>query len=352
MPELFESGQEWSSTPAPASLRESLHSSPNVLIEIEVEGAAAAAGISFGDYKDFLVPLHKPGKRFLQFAIDRAAGTWRFRVDGTIAAPHWWNARVKSVADLSSGELCVKAQHAKGVTFRDLRVVPLESSCRVSVVMVSNRFAKRLRLALGNWVRQRVPSGALEVIVVNPSSPDATHDVVRNAAIANPAVRLCELEVSTRLARNKGAMINRGVAASRGEWIWLTDADCLFPPNAVASVLGAVDGRDTFFYCERRHLTDDTTAELIDAGEVGEFEHLAQRVRGDVNVCPWGYCQILHRSLFERVRYREDLNAFSDSDNSFVDACRRRGAQPVRLDDLFCLHLVHPFAWGGTNAFL
>ncbi len=36
-------------------------------------------------------------------------------------------------------------------------------------------------------------------------------------------------------------LINRAVRASAGEWVWLTDADYLFPSTAVRLVLGELD---------------------------------------------------------------------------------------------------------------
>jgi hypothetical protein len=344
-------GGEWAWVEAPINAREAVESAPNVLVEVCVEGNAAAAGISFGDFKDFLASVHPSlGPRFLQFEIDREAGTWSFRVDGTLVARQWWNAGVKSVNDLLSGSLCLKAHHAESVTFRQFRIRPLASPCRISVVIVSNRFGKRLRVALRSWAHQSVPSGTLEVIVVNPASPDVTHAVVAAAARENPGLRVAELPASAALARNKGALINRGVAAARGEWIWLTDADCLYPTTGAARVLAGVASRSALLYCERRHLTEQATKALIEgyADAVAQFEALAGQTRGDTNVCPWGYCQIVHRSILSRVRYREDVNTYSDSDNSFVDDCLRSGVQLVRIEELSCLHLVHPFAWCGT----
>ncbi|HKV11214.1 MAG TPA: glycosyltransferase family 2 protein [Thermoanaerobaculia bacterium] len=348
-------GGEWVWCEAPPGVREELASSANVLVEVSVEGKAAAAGLSFGDFKDFLVPVHpSQGPRLLQLEVDREAGNWAFRAEGTLVARQWWNAAVKSVDDLPGGSLCLKAHHAKSVTFRQLRVRPFASSCRMSVVIVSNRFGKRLRVALRSWAQQSVPSGTLEVIVVNPASPDDTHAVVAAAARDHPGVRIAEVAADAVLARNKGALINLGLAVARGEWIWLTDADCLYPETGAAHVLARLGSRSALYYCERRHLTEQATNGLIKghADAVYRFEELIGQTRADTNVCPWGYCQIVHRSVLDRVRYREHVNAYSDSDNFFVADCVRSGVQPVRLEGLSCLHLVHPFAWGGTNDFL
>jgi hypothetical protein len=70
-----------------------------------------------------------------------------------------------------------------------------------------------------------LPSPA-EVLVVNPESPDAPQHL---AAVAqHPHMRILEIAVGEAMATNKGAMINLALDAATGEWIWITDADCLF----------------------------------------------------------------------------------------------------------------------------
>jgi hypothetical protein len=326
----------------------SLHSLGNVAIDVSVHGNAAAAGLSFGDYKDLLAPLD--GERFVQLEIDWHARRWAFQGDARIGARQWWNTKIKSVEDLLDQPLFFKAHYPRGVVFRNLYVRQFESSCRLSVVITCHRFARRLRLCLNSWCHQTVPSGALEIIVVNPGSPDEAHEVVLAAAREYPHVRIKELTTSAAFFRNKGRLINQGVAASCGEWIWLTDADCLFPPDAAAMALTKADSPTSLFYCERRHLTDAATRGLLAQrnGADLDFPELLRQTRPDSNVVPWGYCQLAHRSVFERIRYREDVDSFSNSDIVFVETCAANGVLATPFDGLTCLHLVHPWAWQGT----
>jgi hypothetical protein len=151
-------------------------------------------------------------------------------------------------------------------------------------------------------------------------------------------------------------MINRALAETRGQWVWLTDADCLFSRNCLASVLKQIDGmNDHLFYGQRRYLTAAQTDALL-AGRVDglrQFHELARAAtqRAFENA-PWGYTQIVHRSTFEKVRYREGINHFAHSDNLFVEDCKRQSIMPRQIEGLFCLHLDHPFSWYGTNTFL
>jgi Glycosyl transferase family 2 len=293
------------------------------------------------------------GQRFLQFDVDWRSGRWNFQADARVGAPQWWNAKLRTIDDLR-GPVLFKAHHPRQVVFSDLRVQPLESSCALSVIVTCHRFAQRLRVALRAWSQQTLPSGTLEVIVVNPGSPDQTHDVVLAATRAYPSVRVHELSVDGRLFRNKGKLINLGVAAARGEWIWLSDADCLFPPDAATRALARADSRRRLFYCERRHLTEAATAALVTQrnGAAIDYRSLLAHTRSDTNFVPWGYCQLAHRSVFDAVRYREDVESFSNSDITFMESCRANGIELVPLDGVSCLHLVHPWAWQGTRDLL
>jgi glycosyltransferase involved in cell wall biosynthesis len=242
------------------------------------------------------------------------------------------------------------------VLFQNLRVRKLEASCQFSVIITCSRFLQRLRLSLRNWCHQELPSGTHEVLIVNPQSPDGTHEHLAAVARSYPHLRIREIAVGSELTKNKGAMINRAFAESGGEWLWLTDADCLFAPGCAARVLEQIR-RDPnhLFYGERRFLTAAQTDALLSGrcDPLREFDELASGAVGRPRErYQWGYIQIVRRSTFERVRYVEDQNHFAHTDGMFAEACRRRGVTPRYLDGLFCLHLDHPFSWYGAEMFL
>jgi hypothetical protein len=329
----------------------------NFLAETTVRGTAQAAGLSFGPFKDFLIPVSEAtGPRRIQVEVDGDAGTWGFRADGRLMIRQWWDSGVHGAHDLLAGVLTLKARWPEEVRFSDLAVHRFACSCRLSVIVTCYRYAQRLRIVLRNWCTQRLPPGAWEILVVNPQSPDGTSEHLAAVARSYPHVRIREIAVSDALATNKGAMINRALEVVRGDWIWLTDADCLFSTDASATVLQRVEGRYShLFYGCRRHLSAAQTDALL-AGRldpVHDFEALASDGHSrPPDQAPWGYTQIFHRSALQRMRYREDLNHFAQSDDAFVAACRRTGLMAELLDGLVCLHLSHPFAWQGTRAFL
>ncbi len=329
----------------------------NFLIEASVSGKAEAAGISFGPFKDFLTHLEPSlGKRRVQLEVDAHSGTWTFRVDGRLASRCRWDSAVKSTGDILDGILTLKAHKADHVLFEDFAVATFSSSCQISIIMTCYRFQQRLRISLRNWCHQVLPSGAFEILVVNPESPDGTRELLAATARGFPHVRVREIAVPAGIAKNKGAMINHALRASRGEWIWLTDADCLFPSECLKDVLGHLRSTPCrLLYGQRRHLAECQTDGLLSGRFDGikdfdELAHLADSSSADN--APWGYTQIVHRSVLGRVTYTEEINNFSQSDEVFVQDCRRLRIQVEQVPGLFCLHLHHPFSWYGTDAYL
>ncbi|RYE61621.1 MAG: glycosyltransferase [Oxalobacteraceae bacterium] len=258
--------------------------------------------------------------------------------------------------EILNGELRLKVKNAGEVSFHDLTFHKLEASCQLSVIITCSSFLQRLRVSLRNWCHQELPTGTHEVLIVNPQSPDGTHEHLAAVARSYPHVRVREIAVGNNLVKNKGAMINRAFASSRGEWIWLTDADCVFGLGCAAAVLQQIRGRyNHLYYGERRFLTSTQTDALL-SGRTDSLTDFAALAPGAVARQPerhyWGYTQIVHRSVFQRVRYSEHLNHFAHTDGMFAEACRRDGAPPLMLDGLFCLHLDHPFSWYGAERFL
>lgn len=328
----------------------------NFLVEVTVSGSAEGAGLSFGPFKDFLVETAADaGKRRIQLEVDASAGRWSFRVDGRVMARSRWNSAVHSVGDLLTGTLTLKARHASNVLFEDFQIRPYSSSCAISVVVTCYRFEQRLRVTLRNWCHQTLDAGGYEILVVNPESPDGTGALLAATARSFPEVRVREVPAEAHFARNKGELIHRAIRASQGEWLWITDADCLFSPHALAGVLASLNNPSCLYYGSRMHLSDAQTDGLL-AGRLdglNEFDRLAQsREIQRVEAYPWGYTQIVHRSTWDRVPYRKDINHFADSDNVFTQECRRRNIHAVKMPGLFCLHLSHPFAWWGTECYL
>jgi hypothetical protein len=346
---------DWHSLALPAAVRVALHAGDELAIEATVGGVAIAAGISFGPDKDFLVPLAADSwARRLSLELHRESDGWTFRVDGRLATS--WSDRAVTTKELLTGVPRLAALGPKEVTFTDVAVRRFPSRCRISVIINCYRFVQRLRIALSAWCRQVAPVGSFEVIVVNPASPDGTAEHLAAVAATFPDVRIRELFVDG--PPHKPLLINQAVQASSGDWVWLTDADCLFPTNAVQLVLDQLDhgpeAEGRLLYGSRQHLrradTDALLAMALDGVE--DFAALADRADERApQQYPWGYTQIVPRRVLLDVPYREDMQHFAHSDGIFIDGCRRWGIEPLLVEGLNCLHMSHPFAWYGTKAY-
>jgi hypothetical protein len=351
--EVAGDGSEWVSLewdggvpPAPGTLA----------VEVTVTGEAEAAGLSFGSYQDLLVRLSDPAPRHVQVTLS-AGEDWEHRVDGAPEPREWWNGAIGGAGDLRGGRLTLKARHAGRVRFTGLLAEPRAITPRLSVVLTCHRFLQRLRLALRTWCEQDLPAGELEILVVDPESPDGTAEHLAAVARSYGQVRVRALGAPGELATNKGALINRGLDASTGGWVWIADADCLVAPWAAREALRQAEAQPRHLYfLRRRHLSPGLTEALL-AGRVDpvrDFDQLAAVApshKPDDNA-PWGYGQVVPRAALAAVRYREDVDHFAGTDGSFASELRQRGYRPRALTGVVCLHLDHPFAWQGTTSFL
>jgi glycosyltransferase involved in cell wall biosynthesis len=181
------------------------------------------------------------------------------------------------------------------------------TTVRLSIVVTCHRFLQRLRITLRNWCLQDARPGSYEVLVADPHSPDGTGEYVATVARAFPEVRVRHVPVRRDLARNKGALTNHAVDAATGQWVWLTDADCVFPADSVTRVLAEVGPAGPHIWFGRRwHLSPEVTDALIagrlDAGT--DFARLAREAAdATTDEHPWGYIQIVAREVFTEVRY-------------------------------------------------
>ncbi|MFM2042656.1 MAG: hypothetical protein RLY86_1232, partial [Pseudomonadota bacterium] len=97
--------------------------------------------------------------------------------------------------------------------------------------------AAAIRSATGQGTGQTThPDGvAVEVVVVDDASPDGTSRVVQGLAAADPRIRLIRRDWNG----GAGAARNDGLAAARGRWIALLDADDSFAPGRLSRLLEA-----------------------------------------------------------------------------------------------------------------
>lgn len=106
----------------------------------------------------------------------------------------------------------------------------------VSVIIPAYNRARSITDCLDSVCNQTEP--ALEVIVIDDRSTDATAETVRNYGRLHPSVRCVVLE------RHSGAQAarNRGILEARGEWIAFQDSDDQWVPEKLEKQLAALTG--------------------------------------------------------------------------------------------------------------
>jgi biofilm PGA synthesis N-glycosyltransferase PgaC len=109
----------------------------------------------------------------------------------------------------------------------------------VSVIVAARNEEETIGLLLEQLVRQAYPS--FEVIVVNDRSSDRTVEIVASFQQSRANLRRIDIAVpSSEMPAKKNALA-KGIAASRGEILCFTDADCLPPPGWIEELVSAFD---------------------------------------------------------------------------------------------------------------
>ncbi len=101
---------------------------------------------------------------------------------------------------------------------------PPEGAPLISVVIAAKDEADNIGPCVRSLLEQDYPS--FEIIVCNDRSTDETAAIVERIAASDERVRLINIDHLPAGWYGKNHAMATGVAAARGEWICMTDADC------------------------------------------------------------------------------------------------------------------------------
>jgi len=109
---------------------------------------------------------------------------------------------------------------------------------RVSVILPAYNAAAHLRRAVDSALAQTMAD--LEIVIVDDASTDATLEIAGRIAARDSRVRVLHIE------RNSGPSVsrNRAIAAARGEWIAILDADDSWFPERLERMLADAGDAD------------------------------------------------------------------------------------------------------------
>jgi len=119
-----------------------------------------------------------------------------------------------------------------------------------SVIIPAFNVAGCLDRAIDSVLAQTIAD--FEILVVDDASSDSTVDLVRRRAAADPRIRLLQNPV------NSGPSVarNRGIAAARGEWVAILDADDAYEPDRLETLCAIGDSKQAQLVADNLVLYD------------------------------------------------------------------------------------------------
>ncbi|MBN2413852.1 glycosyltransferase [candidate division KSB1 bacterium] len=107
----------------------------------------------------------------------------------------------------------------------------------VSVIIAARNEEENLPNCLTSLIALDYPSDKLEIIVVDDHSSDSTARIISRFAETYPFIKPYPLEAGQNSTPGKAGALNYGIRKSKGEFIFVTDADCRVPSTWVKSLL-------------------------------------------------------------------------------------------------------------------
>jgi cellulose synthase/poly-beta-1,6-N-acetylglucosamine synthase-like glycosyltransferase len=108
---------------------------------------------------------------------------------------------------------------------------PVYSLPSVSVIVAARNEEQSICTCIDSLLRCDYPPDKYELILVNDSSADGTGHIMRGYAKKRQTVHYIETNLRSALTGGKANALAEGIAASSGELLLFTDADCEVPPS-------------------------------------------------------------------------------------------------------------------------
>lgn len=134
----------------------------------------------------------------------------------------------------------------------------------ISVIVPAHNEEAAIEAKLRNLLASHIPAEQIEILVGSDGSSDRTEEIVRQFETKGVAL------VSFPQQHGKSAIQNGLVAVASGSFLVFTDADCLFSPDALPSLMeafadprvGLVTARPSFVNARETNITENETAYL------------------------------------------------------------------------------------------
>ena len=113
----------------------------------------------------------------------------------------------------------------------------------VSVVVAARNEEENIERCVKSIVEVDYPKDKLEIIVANDGSTDRTAEIVQNLQKDSPNLKLLNIETSINNLKGKANALAQAIDKASGEFIFMTDADCMVPKNWIKGMLKYFDDR-------------------------------------------------------------------------------------------------------------
>jgi glycosyltransferase involved in cell wall biosynthesis len=204
----------------------------------------------------------------------------------------------------------------------------------VSVVVIAYNEALRIQDCLTSILNQDIDV-ITEIICVDDGSTDGTCDVVANVAATAGRVRCLTLPANV----GRGSARAHGVAASRGDYVAMVDADVQLPAHWLRACLEALQGRD-FDAVGGLAVPDGDVAWVYSA-----FGFAPKVVAATTTVS--GSNGLYRRRLFTRVRFDPMLR--NGEDVAFNHALVDAGFKAATVSGLTVTHSESKTYWDSVR---
>jgi chlorobactene glucosyltransferase len=249
------------------------------------------------------------------------------------------------------------ARHERRVVVRAREEPPLREGPPVSVIVPARDEARGIGASVSSLRAQRYR--ALEVIVVDDCSRDATAAAAREAAGSDPRVSVVDGEPLPPGWVGKPWACWQGYAQARGEWLLFTDADVEHDPDAVGRTLALAlrtgRGGVTLFpaiACLTPAERIVTPSAVVAIGTFVAPGPLARTAASRVAIAAGGFI-LVERGLYARVGGHRAIRGVMVDDVALAGAVKRAGGLlvPASGEGLMRLRMYHGLreTWRGWS---
>ena len=177
--------------------------------------------------------------------------------------------------------------------------------------------------------RLEYPEGALEVVVVDDNSADATASIVDDHAAYDQCIRLVTAEPLPKGWMGKSHACWQGVQVASGEWLLFVDADTyLQPPAACAALDYALrEGREFLSVIPFQRIVSLQERIVLPGVFLGFASAIDFKRVNDPNdpfAIANGQFLLFRRDAYERIGGHQAIRAETSDDLAFARAAKRQ----------------------------